>query len=241
MQVFQGRSFARDPVHAVAEATRGCPSSPSMVFAFGSSAQETEGVAKALVERFPEAAIAGCSTAGEYLGGERSRGSLVVAAVRNCPTQWATRNIPDIARLQEQEALAHVDALFGELDIERDTFEPSDYFALMLIDGMSLAEERATAMLADALDGIPLAGGSAGDDLSFKATTVYSDKGPVAGGAVLVVANRKGVAVEFIKHQHFVSTSRLLCVTRAAPSTRTVYEIDGLPAAEAYASALGLA
>jgi hypothetical protein len=45
---------------------------------------------------------------------------------------------------------------------------------------------------------------------------------------------------EIFKTQHFVPTEKRLVVTEADPARRIVYEIDGLPAAEAYARVVGV-
>lgn len=240
MRVYQGQSAKGDAAISVAEATDGWPPAPDMVFAFTSTDREPAGVAQALKERFPSATFIGSSSAGEYVGGERLSGSLAVAGVYDSPITWATRNIPGVAQLSDEQAQLHVAHLFETLGVHRETFIPDEYFALLLVDGMSMSEERLCASLADALSGIPLVGGSAGDDLKFRATTVFSDKGTLAGGAILVLARRGSAEVQVFKHQHFDCTDRLLCVTRADAGTRTVYELDGLPAAYAYAQALGM-
>ena len=47
---------------------------------------------------------------------------------------------------------------------------PGHLFAISLIDGLSYAEEPVTVAIDRGLDGIPLVGGSAGDNLEFKTT-----------------------------------------------------------------------
>lgn len=240
MQVEQGCSFLEDADAAVEEATKSWADGPEMVFVFCSMKQDATKTAGAVKRRFPQASIAGCTTAGEHVGGAHSNGSLVIAALYDSQVRWATRLVRGVKALDEKAAEGAVDALFAELDIDRESLNPSDYFSLLLVDGMSMAEERVTAMLAEAMEGIPLAGGSAGDDLAFSQTFVMSDEGAADDAAVVVMGVRGAARVEIVKHQHFVTTPRSLCITKADIETRTVYEMDGYPAAEAYARALGL-
>ncbi len=240
MRVHQGRSFDLDAAVAVAGATAGWSDEPEMVFAFCSTAQDVGAVGDAVRARFPNARVAGCTTAGELLCGEHSNGSLVMAGVYDSTMRWATHLIRDVKTVDADRARAVVDDLLEQLGAERDSFDPDDYFALLVIDGLSMAEERVSALLAEALEGIRLAGGSAGDDLAFSKTCVLSDQGTDTDAAVLVLAHRGDAEVSFIKHQHFSTTPKSLCITKASPATRTVHEMDGYPAIEAYAAALGL-
>lgn len=239
MRIEQGRSFEIDAKKAVDEATRGWREAPDMVFVFCSTKQNASDTSAALAARFPNSPIAGCTTAGELLGGEHSNESLVVAALYDTPLRWAVRLVEGVKDLDQARADEAVNDLFAQLGVEREAFEADDYFSLLMIDGLSMSEERVSAMLAEALDGIPLAGGSAGDDLAFGRTFVISDRGAMSDAAIVVLAAKGGADVKVLKHQHFVTTPTLLCITKADSQTRTVYEMDGYPAAEAYARALG--
>lgn len=240
MHVEQGSSFLEDADAAVAAATEAWADGPDMVFVFCSTKQNAEAVASAVKRRFPRASIAGCTSAGEHVRGVHSNGSLVIAGLYDSRIRWATRLVRGVTALDEERAEAAVDQLFSELDIDRETLNPTDYFSLLFMDGLSMAEERVTALLAEAMEGIPLAGGSAADDLAFSRTFVISDEGAADDAAVVVMGVRGPARVEMVKHQHFVTTPRSLCITKADVATRTVYEMDGYPAAEAYAGALGL-
>lgn len=86
---------------------------------------------------------------------------------------------------------------------------------------------------------MPLIGGSAGDGLSFNATFVYADGQFLSNAAVLGLFETEAPFTAF-KFQHFVPTRELLVITEADAESRTVLEINGEPAARAYARALGL-
>jgi len=109
----------------------------------------------------------------------------------------------------------------------------------LLIDGLSMQEENIASTLAGAMGEIPIIGGSAGDDLHFKATLVYHDGAFHAGGAVLATFFLDHPFTTF-KTQHFVPREDAkLVVTEAEPASRIVREINGMPAAEEYARLVG--
>jgi hypothetical protein len=83
-------------------------------------------------------------------------------------------------------------------------------------------------------------GGSAGDDLKFKQTFVYHGGKAWQNAAVFALADSK-VPFEIVKHQHYTTSPKALVITKADVATRRVYEMDGHPALEAYARALGMA
>jgi hypothetical protein len=111
-------------------------------------------------------------------------------------------------------------------------------FGLLLIDGLSIAEERVAATLSSALSGLPIIGGSAGDDLAFAETFVYFD-GRFARDAATLAIFATTLPFTPIKHQDFAPTRRRLVITAADAEQRVVREINGLPAADAYANAIG--
>lgn len=239
MQIVEGSSLSTDAERAVAEAVNGWPSSPDMILAFSSPVRPAAGVARALAARFPTSQIVGCTTAGEHLSGAHFSGGLVLTGLSSPKMRWATALIEDVATADEPRVRAAVDHTFATLGVDRDNFDPRRYFCLYLVDGLAGAEERVTPLVADALDGISLIGGSAGDDLAFQRTEVILGDRVWSGAAVLVLCETD-VPFTILKHQHFTTTSRMLAITKADVAGRRVYEIDGQPAAIAYARALGV-
>jgi hypothetical protein len=238
MEVFGGRSLEVDASRAVLEATSGWDE-PEMILVFTSPVRPAADVASALVTRFPRAKVVGCTTAGEHLGGEHTKGGLVATGIRSSKLRWATAMVEDLATADTSRIRATVDGMFAELGIERETFDARKYFCLFFIDGLSGREEVITPLVSEALDGIVLVGGSAGDDLRFERTDVICGATAATGSAVLALCEC-GVDFSVLKHQHFVCTGQLLAITRADVAARRVFEIDGVPAARAYARALGI-
>ena len=240
MEISSGRSHATSGSEAVQEVTAGWRSDPEIVFAFCSTEQSADEVCAALVERFPDALISGCTTSGEFVGSEHSNGSFVASAIYDSGIRWAVEHIPNISSLDAAGADEAVARLFEAVEVDRGRFEPDQMVCLLMVDGLSMSEERVSAYLAEALEGVPLAGGSAGDDLKFKSTQTFTKAGASSDAAAVVLAHAESATIKVIKHQHFLRTQKSLCITAADASTRTVIEMDGYPAAESYAAALGL-
>lgn len=113
-------------------------------------------------------------------------------------------------------------------------------FSLLLVDGLSMIEERLVASLYQQIGNIPIIGGSAGDDLRFEKAHVYDGDGHfISNAAIFAVIETKSTIVTF-KVQHFKHSEIELVITGADPEKRLIFEINGEPAALAYAEALGL-
>lgn len=242
MKVWQGHSERADAASAVEEATSGWPGDarPHFVLAYASTKQDLGEVRAALRARYPDAELAGCSTSGEHTTGRHHRGALALTAVGGDDLRVATAFAGDLGGFDQARADAIAGGLFEALGLSRDELDLGRTFCLMLIDGLSLREEQVAAWMAEALDGVPLLGGSAGDDLNFRRTDVMATRGVGPAAAAFVLGHSR-VPTRVFKHQHFRPTPRSLAITRADVSQRRVYEMDGYPAAEAYARSLGLA
>lgn len=241
MRVLEGSSTKANAADALAEITKDWPRAfaPQMIWAFASSSYDSSDVAEWLAERFPEATIAGCSTSGEHVTGQHLNGGVVVSAIESDQVQWTATLVEGLRTFDEGKATEATDRLFEKLNLTRERVDPSRCFCFMLIDGLSMMEERVAATLADAVEGMPLLGGSAGDDLKFAKTQVFAGR-RCANDAVVIVMGHSDQAFEVVKHQHFTTTERTLVITKANVDERRVVEIDGRPAAEAYCAALGI-
>ena len=112
-------------------------------------------------------------------------------------------------------------------------------FALCLIDGLVYAEEAVTTALDRGLNGLPLIGGSAGDDLAFKRTELIADGRVYTQGALLALVECR-LPFRLFTDNNFVPTEHRLVVTDSDPDRRVVHEFNAEPAAEAYARAIGV-
>lgn len=208
------------------------PHALSVVFAAPSV--ERGSIARLLQERFPDSLVVGCSTAGEIgIGGYRS-GGAVALALSSASFRVEHTVFRDVRSLGVAEGQLQVQALLRRLAAAGVSPTANNTFALLLVDGLSFAEEALAGMAATVLGDIPMAGGSAGDGLAFGTTHVFAGGQALPHGAVLVLVQTE-LPFEVFKTQHFAAGERRMVVTAAHCPTRTVYEIDGLPAADEFA------
>jgi hypothetical protein len=104
---------------------------------------------------------------------------------------------------------------------------------------MSIREEIMLGLLSNALGGMPLVGGSAGDGLDFGDTYVYHAGAFHSNAAVLLLVNTRS-RFEVLSGHHFAPTQDKLVVTRADPERRVVLEFNAEPAAPEYCRVMGL-
>lgn len=163
---------------------------------------------------------------------------MVIAGLVDTGVAWGTARIDGISTASASDVQAVVKGAWQRLGWTADEVDPERQVCLLFIDGLRGVEENISAWLADALKSVPLAGGSAGDDLSFAQTWVYDEHGAWSDAATQLFAKSETAGpIRVIKHQHFVTTPKALVVT--VVEGRTVKELDGYPALEAYARVLG--
>ncbi|MBN1630299.1 MAG: FIST C-terminal domain-containing protein [Thermoleophilia bacterium] len=235
-----GQSNAPDAEAAVRELHEQVtqPDTELVVF-FCSTEYDLDIIAREVNQVFAGVTVVGCTTAGEigpmgYLDHSLSGFSL--------PSSSFTAvcgSVDDLRRFapEDGESLAHL--LLGQLESRvSDTYEQS-IFAFQMTDGLSVREESVTRAFQHALGRIPLVGGSAGDGERYAHAYVFSAGRFQENSAVLVLAATSLPFTTFSTF-HFSGTDRRAVVTAADPETRTVTEIDGLPAVEGYARLCGV-
>jgi hypothetical protein len=229
-------SMAFDPREAVEE-VRAAVAQPAMraVLFFCSPAYDLEELGRALRRAFP-CPVVGCTSAGQIGPGGYQRGGLTAASLASDELTVHPYLIAPLSQCRERaaEVAAQVRARVRDLSGRRRAF------GLVLIDGLSLAEEALAATLYQSIGNLPIVGGSAGDDLRFERTQVYWDGRFQSDAAVFAVFETSLRFCTFKMH-HFRPTDRKLVTTAVLPAARVVHEMNGVPAADAYAEALGIA
>lgn len=211
----------------------------SLVLFFCSSKYDLDALGDEMRRLFGKTPVVGCTTAGEigpagYL--ERSLSGVALPAGVCTAVSGLLDHLQDFHPSRGQ-ALA--DDLLTRLAEAAPAADASNSFALVLIDGLSVREEPLARTLQVALGDIPITGGSAGDDLEFNRTWVYFDGAFHTDSAVVILATTS-FPFKVFKTQHFVSGQERLVVTSADAERRIVREINGLPATEEYARAIGI-
>lgn len=205
---------------------------PALICVFASTAQPLAEVMKAVAEKFPAACVTGASTAGEFTQTEEAKGSACVFAVGG----------DVIAKGGFSSGLSHSpeaavrDAL-SQLPATPDGFPFAT--AIMLLDPLTGRGEEATLLAATMLgEGVPLAGGAAGDDLAMRSTVVGLGNQVASDSVVLLKLFTKTPLGLGVCHGHR-PLSPPLRVTKAEGSL--VHEIDGRPAWQVWVEQAGAA
>jgi len=228
---------SNDPAQCVAQLKRGSAAVPKLVLFFASSKLDIGSAERVLHESYPQSELIGCSTAGEISSGSMTEGMIVAMAIPEDYIDQAAatyiENPGDPAEVAK--ATAAIEAVLSQPILGLD---PSSYVGIVIVDGLSGAEERLMEKLGDLTD-VPFIGGSAGDDLAFRKTWVSLRGISHDHGAVIAVLHApKGYQI--VKTQSFRTTGKRLIATAVNEATRTVVEFDRQPAADAYAAALGV-
>lgn len=239
LSVKRGHSLAIDEVVAVQELKNQIyQDDMAAVVFFCSSRFDLNRLGGAIDEAFPVPVI-GCTTAGEISPIGYQEGSLVGFSLASDELKVLTYSLSGLKDMDPAAYEEIRESVTAELDLARKTKPDTSAFSLFLVDGLSIMEEQIVATLYNTLGGIPLVGGSAGDDALFERTYVYNEGHFLTDSAVAAVFLTT-LPFQTFKTQHFIPTEKKLVITSADPSRRIVSEIDGKPAAWEYARILGL-
>ncbi len=207
---------------------------------FSVNRHEPAELVSGLQQRCPSLPYCGCSTSGEVTpDGMQENGFIAILL----PSRWFEARcavMTDAANLG-MESIAELSARHKEQFLESltATDESHTQFALLLIDGLSYSEETVTVAIDRGLEGMPLVGGSAGDDLHFDKTWQICNGQVLSGAAILTLIDCK-LPCRLFTNNNFVPTEHKLVVTEADPDLRRVNEFNAEPAALAYANAIDM-
>lgn len=203
---------------------------PDGVLVFCSPRYDLPDLGRALAGSFG-CTVAGCTTAGQIGPLGFQVGGLTAAALYSPDLSLRSYLIEPLTR---GEPCAKAAATRARADLG----DKDNGFGMLLIDGLSNAEEGVAAAIQKALR-LPVVGGSAGDDLRFDKTFVYYGGQFLTGIATLTVFETS-LSFETLKFQHLLSSDLRLVVTDARPEQRRVLELNGESAAETYAEWIGV-
>ncbi len=207
------------------------------IIVFYSPAHHVKLVAELLRRAYPGTEISGCSTSGEITLDGMTQGGIVAVAFPYRGFRVLAEAIYSVDQSgveQARELARRLKSKFGVRHPMRDRV-----FGVMLVDGLSNAEETLIAAVHWAMDDVQLVGGSAGDDLAFRETSLIH-KGRVLQRAALLIMVESEVPFRVFKSQNFEPTGAKLVVTAADTERRIVHELNAEPAAQEYAAAIGL-
>jgi hypothetical protein len=208
-----------------------------MVVYYASSSFDPDTISKEMQAGFSGVTVIGCSTAGEIASGKMLNNSVVAMAFD--AEAMKDVNVAVIEDLKDEKGAEKAFASFEKYyGIPMLDMNPSRYVGLILVDGLSGAEEKLMERIGELTD-VLFVGGSAGDDLKFEGTHVYANGKSYQNAAVLALL-KPGTKFTFIKTQSFSILPEKLLVSKADEANREVIEFNGKPAVVAYAEALGV-
>ena len=180
--------------------------------------------------------IVGCTTAGEISDTMESN-SIVALAFNANNFAFHHHLIEDLDDFKLSDAMKIANKIESGLKFS-ENYVTNKNFGFLLTDGLSKSEEKITALIYQALGGVNILGGSAADDTSEK-TQVYCSGEFYSNASVFTLIEIKD-SFGIFKIQHFIPTQKELITTQVDFQNRVVNEINGMPAAIAYADANGL-
>jgi hypothetical protein len=238
LNVRMGRSLLKNEKEAVSEFFNAVqqPDMEAVIF-FCSSRYDLVSLGRELAGRF-DCPLIGCTTAGEISTFGYQKGGIVGASLSSKELRVHRHILSPLSEFSLSKAGELASAIRKDLSFAKG-FEKQKMFGFALIDGLSLLEEAMIASLYTCFEGIPIIGGSAGDDLELEKTFIYDDGQFKTDAAVFSIFETTLPFLTF-KTQHFHPTDLKIVITGAEPNRRIITEINGEPAAAEYARVLGL-
>jgi len=207
------------------------------VLVFVSAHYDASAFAEAMAQHYPDTPVYGCTSAGELAPSGLEENSAVALGLRKSDFTIAARPIFNLPEFRAADGWKLASELRHELT---DRARPNDHlFGILLVDGLSQCEETLISSISNALDDIPIVGGSAADQLLFEKTSIICGGQAHQNAAVLLLISTALPFVAF-KCDHLQPTANKLVVTEADPLHRCVREINAEAASKEYASSIGL-
>lgn len=215
------------------------PDEAACVVFFCSPRYDLKVLSAALQGHFVGTTLIGCTTAGEISQRGLTANSITAFSLPKSHFAVEALLLDNLAFLSAEQVTRAVQEKALALEKRAIAMAPGQSFAFALLDGMSIREEIMLGLLADALGGMPLLGGSAGDGLDYRETYVHH-AGAFHGNAAVVLLVNTRCPFRVVSGHHFAPTAEKLVVTRAEPERRAVIEINAEPAAPEYCRVMGL-
>lgn len=196
-------------------------------------------LAAALRPAFGRTPLIGCTSTGQIGSLGYACGSVSGASFASGHFAAASHCITDLEHFDLHACPVIVQDLLWQLERRAPTTRADTLFAFLMIDGGAMREEWACHALQSALGRIPLVGGSVGGTPRTAQAGLYFDGEFRSNCAVLTLVST-ALPFRAVMTEHFVTSDQRVVVTAADTARRVVHEIDGRPAAEAYAMQIGV-
>lgn len=211
---------------------------PRVIVFFHSPNHDGRIVSAALHERFPSAHIAGGSSCGEFSDQAFGQGGVTALALTSGKVESVASALLSVDGDVHENVRVAVKELSTQLGADLRELDPQRYVGLLLVDSSRMQEETVNEALGNACPLLSFVGGSVGDGMKFERTLVHTARETREASAVVVMMKLRG-RFHVLKACNFEATDKEFTVTRADPKTRQILELNGKPASEVYAEAIG--
>lgn len=228
---------SKDSETVVKELTNAfCRMDKAGIVLFCSSEYNLKTLASKLSQTFSCPIIA-CTTAGE-IGTKYQSNGFVASAFSADKFKFHSHLIHPLKKFDIKSAIQLVDDTYKNLKFSK-VIGPKNMFGLLLIDSTSMREEPTVAILYEVFQGLPIIGGSAGNNLRFETSYIYHNGQFISDAAVFAVIETL-MPFEAFRLHHFMPLNDEMIVTDSSLSKRIVYELNGDVAVNEYARIIGI-
>lgn len=209
------------------------------VLFYCSAVYQLDELAKSMTQCFKDVDVVGCTTAGEITNDGCEQKSIVAIGFSSKYFSISAKIIENMGEFDMVDAQTTINELTEQCRTNELAPIYDNSFLLTLLDGLSSKEEQFLLTLNSATGGIPHFGGSAGDDVNLANTHVFYQSKFYQHAAIVIMFNSK-CAFEVFNCNHIKCPTEKLVVTSADVESRTVYELNAMPAALEYANLLNI-
>ena len=211
----------------------------NFVLFYCSAAYQLDDLTIALTQNLANIDIVGCTTAGEITPEGYKQQSIVAIGFSSKYFSISAKVIESMDKFCIVDAQTTINELTEQCYLKELASIKENSFLLTLLDGLSTKEEQFLQTLNYATGGIPHFGGSAGDDFNLAITHIFYQNKFYQQAAIVILFNTK-CPFEVFNCNHIKHPTEKLVITKADIDTRTVYELNAMPAAIEYAKLLNI-
>lgn len=210
---------------------------PALIVFFTSTAHDGVAITEGLKKFAPNAAITGCSTAGEFTDKTYTTGAISVLAFSSEKVKRVATAMATYESGVEAGVLEATRKLSQQFGADLRELDPKTHVGFIFNEALHFREDEVDEVLGHAAPLLSFVGGSAGDDWQMKAGRVYENGRVSEDGCVLTLIELNA-PYAILKTTSFESTPVTLRMDKV--DGRAVHVINGKPAVEAYAEAINV-
>lgn len=235
-QALRVAQVACDAPDAIADLSQQLGPDPfALICLFISAQGDFDGLLQSAQGIWGAVPVVSCTTAGEIGALGYEQGQIIAVGF---PKRYFDAQVHRIADLAHFDPQREIDALILQRLAQNAHAGHMPYeFAFLVMDGLSMNEERLTSILPSALGPMAVFGGSAGDGDKFQQTKIALN-GVVSSRGACVALIRSHCRAEVFSHDNLVPSQQRMVVTSASPHEQIVHQINGAPAGWEYARLL---